>query len=67
MGVRISDKSNVCLYCSTEGVSFGPVFTDTDEAQRFLDWVAQTDGRDPREIPGGTLIRWYADWNGGGE
>lgn len=45
MGVRITDKRNVALYCSTEGVAFGPVFEDEYEAQAFLDFLGERDAR----------------------
>jgi len=62
MGVRISDRSNVCLYCSTEGVAFGPVFRDAYDAHEFLDWLTENDGRDAREIPGGSLENLFREW-----
>lgn len=37
MGIRFIE--GVVLYCSTDGVAFGPVFQDTDTAQAFLQWL----------------------------
>ena len=63
MGVRITDDTHVCLFCSTKGEAFGPVFEDRFEVEEFLDWLDETDGRDPREIPGGTLQKLYASFS----
>lgn len=54
MGVRISDSRSVCLYCSTEGVAFGPVFEDEYEAEAFLDFLGE---RDARSLTPSELVR----------
>lgn len=54
MGVRISDSRSVCLYCSTEGVAFGPVFEDEHEAEAFLDFLGD---RDARTLTPSELVR----------
>ena len=51
MGVRIlQDTKNrqSCLYCSTSGWAFGPVFGDEDEAAEFIQWYERHFG-DPRK------------------
>ena len=59
MGVRVAYDQEVgvaCLYCSTSGVAFGPVFDGPDanlEADEFLDWLAGpgADYADRKGIP----------------
>ena len=67
MGVRITDRSHVCLYCSTDGTAFGPVFADEHEAQDFLDWLASKTFVDPRAIPVGELLALYSEWSRDGD
>ena len=63
MGVRISDPRHVTLYCSVEGVAFGPVFEDSLEAEEFLEWFRTTGGpTDPRSVPHSELMLAYAKW-----
>ena len=50
MGVRIlegngeGDSRGAVLYCSVTDWAFGPLFEDGEQAQAFLDWLAD----DPR-------------------
>ena len=60
MGVRITDRSHVGLYCSTDGTAFGPVMADESEAEDFLAWIAENDWRDPRDIPPVELLSMFA-------
>ncbi|HMA74379.1 MAG TPA: hypothetical protein VKP67_23250 [Xanthobacteraceae bacterium] len=40
MGVRIiADENYAALYCSTTMFAFGPVMTDYEEAEGFLEWL----------------------------
>ena len=59
MGVRTIvgryESDPVALYDSVTGFAFGPVLSDEDEAEDFLEHVRADDGRDPREIPVGEL------------
>jgi hypothetical protein len=59
MGTRISDPGHVTLYDSVDGVAFGPVFGDSFEAQEFLEWLRERDGRDPREMNARALSEKY--------
>lgn len=43
-------KTGACLYCSTSGRVFGPLFGDRWDAQEFLDWCLAEYGRVPCEI-----------------
>jgi hypothetical protein len=55
MGVRIlqdKDSDKCCLYCSTSGWAFGPIFYSGDEAVKFLDWFPG----DPRSLSDQELI-----------
>lgn len=59
MGVRIlvgkldgghrDNPDGACLYCSTTGVVFGPLFADGDEAEGFLAWCHEVYGN-PRDL-----------------
>lgn len=51
MSVRVTDKRNVALYCSTTGQAFGPTFDSESDAHDFLEWLAPKTVVDPREIP----------------
>ena len=62
MGVRVSNKSNACLYCSTTGIVFGPVFASSFDAEDFLQWWHETDERDPRELSNPELAVAYGKW-----
>ena len=65
------EREIACLFDGVTGWAFGPVFargedgeSPEDRAQAFLDWLAENDGRDAREIPSGELEALYADWSG---
>ena len=68
MGVRVSDRTNVCLYCSTTGLAFGPVFASSFDAEDFLDWMrteAESNGvssTDPRDLCNAELAIAYGKW-----
>lgn len=53
MGVRIIVGENLqcaVLYCSVTDWAFGPLFADYEEAESFLKWLSDTDGRDARRL-----------------
>ena len=63
MGVRVTDKTNVCLYCSTTGVAFGPVFASSFDAEDFLGWWnTHDDATDLRDLTPTELVAAYARW-----
>lgn len=68
MGVRVSNRTNVCLYCSTTGLAFGPVFASSFDAEDFLDWMhteAESNGvssTDPRDLGNAELAVAYGKW-----
>ena len=63
MGVRVTDKTNVCLYCSTTGVAFGPVFASSFDAEDFLAWWnTHADATDLRDLTPTELVAAYARW-----
>lgn len=42
-GVRINegeDRTGACLYQSTSNMAFGPVFSDVETVEAFLEWFA---------------------------
>ncbi len=48
MGVHIltdNEEGVSCLYCSTSGWAFGPVFYSDEDPQEFLDWLGDEDPR----------------------
>ena len=49
MGVRVSNRTNVCLYCSTTGLAFGPVFASSFDAEDFLSWWNTYDKARPED------------------
>lgn len=65
MGVRIlvgkldgghrDNPDGACLYCSTTGVVFGPVFAGYEEAEGFLAWCHEVYG-DPRKLPAERVV-----------
>ena len=72
MGVRIlhdthshSLNTSACLYCSTSGWAFGPVFDSDDEhdgaerASAFLRWLG---GREPRLLTDSELLALHGEW-----
>ena len=62
MGVRISDTNNVCLYDSTTGYAFGPVFESLERAEEFLEYLRERDVDDPRRLPARTLHEMHERW-----
>ena len=63
MGVHVSDRTNVCLYCSTTGIAFGPVFASSFDAEDFLDWFSKNSvSPDPRDLTPTELVVAYAKW-----
>jgi len=68
MSVRISDRTHVCLYCSTTGLAFGPVFASSFDAEDFLEWMtdeAEANGvssSDPRDLGNAELAIAYGKW-----
>jgi hypothetical protein len=67
MGVRVlSDRNGqqAALYCSTTGVAFGPVFSDSDDhdaderADAFVRWLPL----DARRYEDAHLLRKYSEW-----
>ena len=62
MGVRVSDKTNACLYCSTTGIAFGPVFASSFDANDFLDWYRNNSVSDLRDLTPTELVAAYAKW-----
>ena len=68
MGVRVSDRTNVCLYCSTTGLAFGPVFASSFDAEDFLEWMttqAEANGvssSNPRDLGNAELAIAYGKW-----
>lgn len=57
-----------CLYCSTTGWAFGPVFNSRDEAEDFLAWLeagelaGALDSADPRRYRDQELARLHGEW-----
>lgn len=62
MSVRVSDNTNVCLYCSTTGTAFGPVFACDFDAHEFLEWLDVKTLVDPRNIPWRELSALKVEW-----
>ena len=62
MGVRISDDKNVCLYCSTTGLAFGPVMRSVEDAEGFLDLLEASGTADARKVAPMALQRLYGQW-----
>jgi hypothetical protein len=60
MGVRIlRDKDgDSCLYCSTTGNAFGPIFYDGEEPEEFLEWLKI----DPRKLTNKELEDKVYEW-----
>jgi hypothetical protein len=67
MGVRImagdgvGDSQGACLYCSTSGTAFGPIFEDRDDAEGFLEWYGH--GTDVRLLDDDVLRNKMHDWH----
>jgi len=63
MAVRVSNRANVCLYCSTTGIAFGPVFASSFDAEDFLQWWNTiSDAADLRELSNPELAVAYGRW-----
>ena len=63
MGVRVSNRTNVCLYCSTTGLAFGPVFASSFDAEDFLSWWnTHDDATDLRKLTPAELAIAYGRW-----
>ena len=68
MSVHVSNKRNVCLFCSTTGLAFGPVFASEFDANDFLEWMteqAEANGvssSDPRDLGNAELAIAYGKW-----
>ena len=68
MSVHVSNKRNVCLFCSTTGLAFGPVFPSEFDANDFLSWMsdeAEANGvssSDPRDLGNAELAIAYGKW-----
>ena len=62
MSVHVSNKRNVCLFCSTTGLAFGPVFASEFDANDFLEWLRENDYSDPRELSNPELALAYLGW-----
>jgi tRNA G26 N,N-dimethylase Trm1 len=58
----------VCLFCSTTGLAFGPVFASEFDANDFLEWMteqAEANGvssSDPRDLGNAELAIAYGKW-----
>lgn len=65
MAVRefVADDGKACMYCSTSGFAFGPVFESVDEMTNFLAWFWANYGiagySDIRQVPINTLEELY--------
>lgn len=65
MSVRVTSvEGKVALFDSTDGLAFGPVFEDDDEAEAFLEHLEQIGERDPRTIPAVELAQLHREWEG---
>jgi len=71
MSVRIAYDTGsdvACLYCSTTGWAFGPVFSCRDDAEDFLAWLEAGElagalvSRDPRRYRDQELARLHVEW-----
>lgn len=72
MSVHIlSDGSEqACLFCSTSGVAFGPVFRADkasgrdayEQAETFLQWCYRVQHTDPRAWSDAELMAKYSEW-----
>ena len=61
MGVKIltdKDEGISCLYCSTSGWAFGPIFYEDEDPQDFLDWLKE----DPRHFTDKVLENKVYEW-----
>lgn len=53
-------KQKSVMFCSTDGIAFGPVF-DGEEAVDFTDWMIEQ-GKDPRDLHISDLLIAIEDW-----
>ena len=54
MGIRTltdPEEGMSVLYCSVSGLAFGPVFSEPETADDFLDWALEQGGPDMRTLP----------------
>lgn len=65
MGVRIirdKEQGYSVMYCSTTMWAFGGVFYDDEEPDDFIDWLKDTDHKDPRELKDNELENKIYEW-----
>ena len=63
MSVRLTSRQNkVALFDSVTDTAFGPVFDSDEEADSFLDWIEEHDGRDARLLSPAELEAMNLDW-----
>jgi hypothetical protein len=77
MGVSvIRDRQSgiAAMYCNTEDRAFGPVFTEDEDPEDFMEWLRTSDvpwavgshvsgdGTDPRHYPPGDLEEVVNHW-----
>jgi hypothetical protein len=62
MGVRISDDKHVCLYDSTTGKAFGPVFGSVGDAEEFIEYAFGRGIDDLRMIGPRKMKRTHDAW-----
>lgn len=63
-------SEQACLFDSVTGYVFGPLFRESEDgaesaedcAQAFLDYIAEHDGRDARQLSPAYLDDLYAAW-----
>jgi len=53
-------KRKSVMFCSTDGIAFGPVF-DNEDAADFVDWML-AQGKDPRDLHVSDLLIAIEDW-----
>lgn len=60
-GQRINenDKDGAVFYDGTDGLAFGPVFDNAEEAERFMHFIA---GIDPSQLGGNEMSELYKLW-----
>ena len=58
----MSARVGIALFDSVTGQSFGPAFDTEDDAEDFLDWLREKDGRDPRSIDVDDLVLLKGEW-----
>lgn len=55
-----SSKRKSVMFCSTDGLAFGPIF-DNEDAADFADWMLEHD-RDPRDLTPIELLSQISWW-----